>query len=90
MTHPPLYVNRDNCGYYTVAEVHGENADMTLVTLNIVLSTLLTSQLSSDSLERQLSELLDKRPELGAADQLMFTIVQLIDGDQTIRQNSLY
>ena len=52
--------------------------------------TPLTSQLSSDSLKRQLPELLDQRSELGAADQLMFTIVQLIDRHQAIGQNSLH
>lgn len=38
----------------------------------------LTCQLSSDSLEWQLPELLNQRSKLGAADQFMFTIVQLI------------
>lgn len=53
-------------------------------------SALLTSQLSSDALEWQLSELLDERSELGAADQFMFTIVQLVHRHQPIGQNSLH
>ena len=54
------------------------------------MSSLLTSQLSSDSLERQLSELFDQRSELCAADQLVFTVVQLVHGHQPIGQNSLH
>lgn len=53
-------------------------------------SSLLTSQLSSDPLEWQLSELFDQRSELGAADQLMFTIVQLVHRHQAIGQDSLH
>lgn len=36
-----------------------------------------TSQLSSDGLEGELAELLGEGPELGAAHQLVFAIVQL-------------
>ncbi len=48
------------------------------------MSVLLTGQLSSDSLEWQLSELFDQGSELGAADKLMFTIVQLVHRHQPI------
>ena len=55
-----------------IAEVHVEFgydfSDSHLTEVYISSSRLLTSQLSSDSLERQLSELLDQRSELGAAD----------------------
>ncbi len=54
------------------------------------MSTLLTGQLSCDSLERQLSELFDQGPELGAADELVFAVVQLIHRHQPIGENSLH
>lgn len=51
---------------------------------------LLTGQLSSDSLERQLSELFNQRSQLGATDQLVFAVVQLVHRHQPIGQNSFY
>lgn len=67
---------------YSVVFPHWR-VDMTLVSRLLCSSTVwrstsLTSQLSGDSLERQLSELFDQRSELGAADQLVFTVVQLV------------
>lgn len=52
--------------------------------------SLLTGQLSSDSLERQLPELFDQRSQLGAADQLVFAVVQLVHGHEAIGQNPLH
>lgn len=49
-----------------------------------------TCQLCSDSLEGQLSEFLDQRPEESAADQLMFAVVQLEDRNQAVGQNPLH
>lgn len=55
-----------------------------------MLELLLTGQLSGDALERQLSELFDQRSELGAADQLVFAVVQLVHGYQPVGQDSLH
>lgn len=50
----------------------------------------LTCQLCSDSLEWQLPELLDQRSELGAADQLVSTVVQLVRRHKPVVQNSFH
>lgn len=50
----------------------------------------LTCQLCSDSLEWQLPELFDQGSELGAADQLVFTVVQLVRRHQPVVQNSFH
>ncbi len=50
----------------------------------------LTCQLCSDSLEGQLSEFLYQRPDQSAADQLMFSVIQLVDGNHPVGQNPLH
>lgn len=73
-----------------VVEFRYDISDQNQIVCSSARLTPLTGQLSSYSLEWQLSELLDQRSELGAADQLMFTIVQLVDRHQSIAQNSLH
>lgn len=51
---------------------------------------VLTSQLCGDSLEGQLSERLDEGLEQVAANQLVFTIVQLVHRHQAAGQNPIH
>ena len=49
-----------------------------------------TCKLGFDALEGELAELLDERAQLGAADQLVFAIVQLVHGHQPVGQDALH
>lgn len=60
------------------------NQDYIIVSTPFGSSFSLTSQLSRNSLERQLSELINEWLELGIVDQLVLPIIQLIHRDQAI------
>lgn len=54
------------------------------------LRSRLTCQLCDDSLERQLPEFLDERLEQSVVDQLVSSVVQLVDRDEPVGQNPFH
>lgn len=55
-----------------------------------LLRSNLTCQLCDDSLERQLSEFLYERLKQSAVDQLVSSVVQLVDRDEPVGQNRFH